>query len=263
MPRILLVEDDRANQQLGIRILQQLGCPYTAVSTGEAALEAIERERYELVLLDLQLPDIDGLQVARRIRERGAQIWQPYLVALTADAQPSTRAACMSASMEAYLAKPLQIPDLQAVLATYHHSVSTVPAPPGTHTHADEAPLPAIGTSAARPLDPPTLERLRSIFGPQRARMHALIEHYCADTTELPARMYQAAAENDLDTLRRCLHQLKSSSAIVAALRLANLCKQFEAALHSSHSAEWQTWIQKIEAEIMHVQAALKAEISS
>src|SRR5205085_7237748 len=57
-PRTLLVEDDRANQQLGIRILQQLGCPHTAVRSGAEALDAIERDRYDLVLLDVQLPDI-------------------------------------------------------------------------------------------------------------------------------------------------------------------------------------------------------------
>lgn len=231
------------------------------MTTGAAAIEAVEHDQYDLVLLDVQLPDIDGLQVARRIRARGDQIWQPYLIALTADTQPSTRAACISAGMDTYLAKPLHMPELHTALAAYHSSVTRSATPLGPHMHADAAP-PAIGESATRPLDPPTLERLRSIFGPQRARMGALIEHYCADTATLPAKLYHAAAENDIDALRLNLHQLKSSSAIVAALRLANLCKQFETAIENNNHADWQSWVQEIEAEIMRVQAALQAEIS-
>lgn len=262
LPRILLVEDDHANRQLGIRILQQLGYPHTAVSTGSEALAAIEREHYELVLLDVQLPDIDGLQVARRIRERGVQHWQPYLIALTADTQPSTRAACMSAGMDAYLSKPLQMSDLHAALGIYHNSVTTTAAPLGPRAFVRAAPPSAISVSAAGALDPQALERLRSLFGPHRARLDSLIEHYCADTAILPAKMKQAAAENDLDTLRLSLHQLKSSSAIVAALRLANVCKQFETALDSNTNDDWHIGIQAIEAEIMLVQTALQAEIS-
>ncbi|MEO7908385.1 MAG: response regulator, partial [Roseiflexaceae bacterium] len=167
------------------------------------------------------------------------------------------------AGMDTYLAKPLQMSELHTALAVYHSSVTTLATPAGPHTHADAAPLTTIGVSATRALDPPTLERLHSIFGPQRARMDALIEHYCADTSAFPAKMYQAAAENDIDTLRLSLHQLKSSSAIVAAIRLANVCKQFEAVLETNNQADWQTWIQQIEAEILHAQAALKLELSS
>jgi signal transduction histidine kinase/DNA-binding response OmpR family regulator/HPt (histidine-containing phosphotransfer) domain-containing protein len=251
-PRVLLVEDDRANQQLGIRILQHLGCPHTLVGSGAEALEAIEREPYDLVLLDVRLPDIDGPAVARRIRALGDRIRQPYLVALTADTQPSTRAASMSAGVDTYLAKPLQLSDLHTVLVDYHHSAGISAAPAG------EAALPMAGAATAPPLDSQALERLRSLFGQERARLYKLIEHYCEDAAAVPANLAQAAAEKNPDTLRHYLHQLKSSSAIVAALPLAMLCGQFEAELEHGDSHAWPAWIQKIEAEIQRVLAALR-----
>jgi HPt (histidine-containing phosphotransfer) domain-containing protein len=171
------------------------------------------------------------------------------------------RAACLSAGMDTYLAKPLQLHDLHAVLASYHHSISTSAA--GMQIDSGATPLPAIGASAAPALDPQTLERLRSLFGPHRARLYALIEHYCEDTAALPAKMYQAAAENDCDTLRVYVHQLKSSSAIVAALPLAALGERLEQLVDSSGPAEWSAWIAQIEEEFMRVQAALQAEIPS
>jgi DNA-binding response OmpR family regulator len=231
------------------------------VSTGAEALEAIERNRYDLVLLDVQLPDINGLEIARRIRERASQHWQIYIVALTADTQPSTRAACLSAGVDTYLTKPLQMAELHTVLASYHNGTSA--APPGTNIHTGEASPPATSVSAERPLDRQVLERLHSLFGQHRARLHALIEHYCDDTATLSATMYRAFAENDIDTLRLSAHQLKSSSAIVAALPLAHLCAQFEAAIDTNNPDDWHAWIQQIEAEILRVQTALKAEILS
>jgi CheY-like chemotaxis protein len=210
--------------------------------------------------LDVQLPDIDGLQVARRIRECGDRIWQPYLIALTADTQPSTRAAYVRAGMDTYLAKPLQMSELHAVLATYHNA--TLAASPGMDAAVSETPLPASSVSAERPLDPQALERLRSLFGPHRARLDALIKHYCADTAELPAKLYQAAAANDAEMLRRSLHQLKSSSAIVAALRLAMLAEGLEQAVSTSEPEEWRAWIARIEEEYLRVRTALEAELN-
>jgi CheY-like chemotaxis protein len=228
------------------------------VSTGAQAIAALERDRYDLVLLDVQLPDIDGLQVARRIRQAGDQFGQPYLVALTADTQPSTRAACVSAGMDTYLAKPLQLHDLHTVLAGYHHMVATPPA----EARAGASPAPSLGAPAAPALDPETLERLRSLFGPHRERMHALIERFCADTAALPAKLFQAAAANDIEALRLGAHQLKSSSAIVAALPLAALGERLEQLIGTAGLAECPALIARIEQEIVRVQAALKAEFA-
>jgi signal transduction histidine kinase/HPt (histidine-containing phosphotransfer) domain-containing protein/CheY-like chemotaxis protein/PAS domain-containing protein len=136
------------------------------------------------------------------------------------------------------------------------HGAIAPAVPSGPRAHADET------GSTAPPLDPQALERLRSLFGPHRARLHALIEHYCADTAAHTASMYQAAAENDIDSLRTSIHELMSSSATVAALPLVQLCKQFEAAINANHHDEWPIWIQKIEAELLRVQNALREELA-
>ncbi len=263
LPCILVAEDDRANNQLAQRILDKLGYPHTSVSSGAQALAALEHEHYDIVLLDIQMPDLDGIEATRMIRRRYPSDRQPYLIALTATTSPDIRALCLQAGMNAYLTKPLQIPELQAVLARY--AAYTADQPP----HAEDLRARILGTSAAdnppaaytpEPLDHQTLDRVRALFGPdQIGRLHELIERYNNDTAAVITRMHAANAAGDHSVLEHAVHQLKSSSAIVAALPLTNLCKQFETAMQTTSSDERQAWIDRIEAEFIRVRAALQS----
>ena len=114
--RILLAEDNLINQQVALQLLEHLGYRVDAVANGLEVIEALERQSYDVVLMDVQMPEMDGLEAARRIRRTFAEDRQPYIVALTANAMREDRERCLAAGMDAYLSKPMRVPDLTRCL---------------------------------------------------------------------------------------------------------------------------------------------------
>ena len=108
--RILLAEDNRVNQQVALKLLERLGYRADATANGLEVLEAFRRQHYDLILMDVQMPEMDGLETTRRIRKDFND--QPYIVALTASALARDREACMDAGMDDYLSKPFRINEL-------------------------------------------------------------------------------------------------------------------------------------------------------
>ncbi|MGH8235859.1 MAG: response regulator, partial [Steroidobacteraceae bacterium] len=123
--RVLLVEDNAVNQRVMQRFLERLGCKVEIAGDGAQAVQAYARSEYDLVLMDIQMPVMDGLEACRRIRETAAGGRRTPIVALTADAVSSTLDKCLQADMDGYLTKPLDISRLQDVLDRF---VATAPA---------------------------------------------------------------------------------------------------------------------------------------
>jgi signal transduction histidine kinase/ActR/RegA family two-component response regulator len=116
---ILVVEDNAVNQKLALRMLARMGYEADLAATGREAVQAVERRRYDLVLMDVQMPEMDGLEATREIVSRIPAAQRPWIVAMTANAMDSDRQRCMEAGMNAYIAKPIQVEELvAAVLAT-------------------------------------------------------------------------------------------------------------------------------------------------
>jgi CheY-like chemotaxis protein len=115
--RILLAEDNLVNQKLALRLLQQMGYRADLASNGAEALAAVERERYDIVLMDVQMPELDGLEAARRIVARWPHGERPRIVAMTANAMQGDRDACLAAGMDDYLTKPIRVEQLIAALS--------------------------------------------------------------------------------------------------------------------------------------------------
>jgi CheY-like chemotaxis protein len=115
--RILLAEDNVVNQKLALRLLQQMGYRADLASNGLEAIESIERQTYDLVLMDVQMPEMDGLEATRRIVARRPAAERPRIVAMTANAMQGDREACLAAGMDDYLTKPIRIDELVAALA--------------------------------------------------------------------------------------------------------------------------------------------------
>ena len=114
--RILLAEDNAVNQKVALRLLERLGHGADLAANGLEALEALEREPYDVVLMDVQMPELDGLEASRRIHERFAPEARPRIVAMTANAMPEDRDACMAAGMDDYIAKPIRPEELAKAL---------------------------------------------------------------------------------------------------------------------------------------------------
>jgi PAS domain S-box-containing protein len=114
--RILLAEDNSVNQMVALKILDRLGYSADVAANGLEALEALDREPYDVVLMDVQMPELDGLDTSRRIRERWPAETRPRVIAMTANALPEEREACFAAGMDDYVAKPIRPEELQEAL---------------------------------------------------------------------------------------------------------------------------------------------------
>ena len=115
--RILLAEDNAVNQKVALRLLDQLGYRADVASDGLEALEALERQPYDVVLMDVQMPELDGLDASRRICERWPADVRPRIIAMTANAMPEDREACFAAGMDDYVAKPIRPNELAKALS--------------------------------------------------------------------------------------------------------------------------------------------------
>jgi CheY-like chemotaxis protein len=121
--RLLLAEDNLVNQKLAIRLLERMGYQADVAANGLEAIAALERQPYDLVLMDIQMPELDGLEATRRIRAR----WPddgPRIAAMTANAMAEDRAVCLAAGMDDYIAKPIRIDELAATLSRVGEAVA-------------------------------------------------------------------------------------------------------------------------------------------
>jgi DNA-binding NarL/FixJ family response regulator len=176
------------------------------------------------------MPDVDGLEATRRIRAQFAGRG-PWIIALTANAEPGARAACLAAGMDDYLTKPLVAADLVAALARAE--------PRGT---------PAV-------LDPDDLKRLRDLLGGNAATLSGLIADFLADSPALVDTM--SAAGSDPESVHRAAHTLKSLGATFGATDLARLCRQVET--HTGDSGQLRAIVGEVAAEHERVALALRA----
>jgi CheY-like chemotaxis protein len=124
--RLLLAEDNVINQKVATRILSQMGYRPDVVHNGVEVLEALERQRYDVILMDIQMPDMDGLEATRRIRKKFIGARRPWIIAMTANAMDSDRKNCFDAGMDGYLSKPVRIEALEAELTRSSENIGQV-----------------------------------------------------------------------------------------------------------------------------------------
>ena len=114
--RILLAEDNVVNQKLALRLLQQMGYRADVAGNGIEAIECVARQRYDVVLMDVQMPEMDGLEASRRIVARWKSEERPRIVAMTANAMQGDREECLAAGMDDYVTKPFRVDALVTAL---------------------------------------------------------------------------------------------------------------------------------------------------
>jgi PAS domain S-box-containing protein len=216
--RILLAEDNRINQRVALSLLELSGCRADVASNGLEVLAALERQPYDVILMDQMMPEMDGLEAARQIRENyGTR--HPYIIALTANALKGDREVCLAAGMDDYLSKPLKLEALQAALGRYTTGV-------GDETPTKVVPEETNGLAAV--LDLALLkEKLEPL--PERIELlDELIEFYLDSAPERLGCIQQAVKDADPGGLTEAAHLLKGSSAEFGAARVVELCHQIE-----------------------------------
>ena len=265
--RILLVEDNAINQEVAKATLAQLGCRVEVANHGAEALERLERQSYDLVFMDCQMPVMDGFQATARIRERerqaslapGAVGRRLPIIALTAHAISGDRDRCLAVGMDDYLSKPFTREDLSALLKRW--LPASAPSARGQEAPVVQPGVGAVATPTAS-IDQGVLEKIRRLErGGAPALVARLVELYLQSAPALIAGMKQAVAGNDPDALRAAVHTLKSSSANVGAMKLHVLCRELEARARERRVADLVEPVADIEEEFMAARAILRREL--
>ena len=234
-----MAEDNAVNQTLVVRMLERLGHSASIVGNGREAIDALERGAFDLVLMDLQMPEMDGFAATAVIRERervnGAHV---IVVALTAHAVDGSRERCMAARMDGYLTKPLRVDDLARELDRVAANLG-VAAPPS------EPPIDVTTAMRQASDDPELLAELAGIFiNDAAARLEAIRE---------------ALAAADARSVERAAHTLKGGLVVFAANRSAGLARKLELLAHDGHLDESAALLDALEREVHSVTAYLQS----
>lgn len=215
--RILLAEDNLVNQKVALLMLQRLGYGADVVGNGLEALEALQRQEYDLVLMDVQMPKMDGLEAVRKIHQNYSAEKTPRIVAMTANAMQGDREECLQAGMDDYISKPIQMQDLIRILTEPHRS--------------------GFGSTSEPVIDAKVLETFRAMAGEQtEAILTELIDCYLEEAPKLLEAIQTAIAQSDAIALRRAAHTLKANSMTLGAIAFSNACKELELLGHTCSS---------------------------
>jgi len=236
--RILVVEDNEVNAEVTTAMLEAIGCTVQLAEDGQLAIERLEAECFDLVLMDCQMPNMDGFEATRRIRERedsasaeGQPAERQPIIAFTAHAMQGDREKCLSAGMDDYLTKPFTKAEMCLILERWlgEGCYAGPSATPSVASASAASPAAASGSSEPS-VD---LTALNSLPGVEEGGRSDLLERvvtaYRSSSTRLSAQLCDALEEADPNAMADAAHTLKSSSAQVGALKLTALAKEIEA----------------------------------
>ena len=255
--RILLAEDNEVNRMVALGQLEQLGYRADVVSDGFEVLDALEHIPYDLVLMDCQMPKLDGYETTQRIRAAGPGAHQPYIIAMTAHAMAGDSAKCFEAGMNGYVSKPVQLSLFAEAIAQGLRMGPQAPVPEQTHESAiteKERELCA--------LDPVILASLRDLgVSKDGSFLAKLIGLFRKNAAKCMSGMEKAANRRDPRAMGREAHSLKGASDNIGARAMGAICKELEI-LGSTHVLDGAPeLLAKLSSEYKLVEAELEAEL--
>jgi CheY-like chemotaxis protein/HPt (histidine-containing phosphotransfer) domain-containing protein len=218
--KVLLAEDNAVNRTLALKLLEKHGYAVTLAENGQEALDALERETVDLILMDVQMPVMDGLEAiaAIRKREEGGTVHLP-IIALTAHAMKGDRERCLAAGADDYLTKPIHTPDLFAAIEKLKAAkITTAPL--------TALPGPPAMSSAFSALD--MADALRRVEGDSEL-LEEISRIFTEECQKTMAGLRRALEEPDLGLVERLAHTLKGSASNVGARILAHTTAELEA----------------------------------
>lgn len=242
---VLLAEDNLVNQKLASRLLEKRNHTVTIVSNGKEALAALERNRYDLVLMDVQMPEMDGLEATTILREREQATGnhQP-VVAMTALAMSGDRERCITAGMDGYLSKPIRPQELDQILDSY---LALTNGPAAAIAHPD---------TANRSVD--VVQLLERIDG-DRTLLGELVDLFREDYPNSLRAVQEAIDTQDSDSLRSTSHALKGALANLSAIQASTLAAELEVIGKSPNLTQAQATLDRLSHELVNVKRALEA----
>jgi CheY-like chemotaxis protein len=243
---VLVAEDNPINQRVAQLLLEGRGHRVEVAADGREAVAAVHRTKFDLVLMDVQMPVLDGLAATEQIRARPPVHGAPRIVALTANAMVDDRTASERAGMDGFLAKPIRDAELDAVLA-------------GAAAHADTTEI--VARSEAENIRD-WVDGMAASVGGDHRKLAEILHNFADRLPSVLSRMDQAAADGDARHLARLAHSLKGSSATLGANELAALCAGVEERARTARPPD----IQELRAHagaVTSVLRELSAELSA
>jgi len=235
--RVLLCDDNAINQKVALRLLQQMGYKADLAANGLEALQALERQPYDLVFMDVMMPEMDGLEATRHIRQRQHNKSQyPHykssliIVAMTASAMQGDREKCLAAGMDDYIAKPVRPEDVRAIVERWGPAAS---APEPVEPLLEEAPGDAIlppeaSSRCVQAEDPVDMARLLDFSDGNLDSLRELTNLYLTQTAEQMDQLEAAVASSDAPQVRRLAHSCAGASATCGVRHLVPLLRELE-----------------------------------
>jgi signal transduction histidine kinase/DNA-binding NarL/FixJ family response regulator/HPt (histidine-containing phosphotransfer) domain-containing protein len=253
--RVLVVEDNPVNQTLAQHQLAQLGLRSAVAQHGEEALRLLDTERFDLILMDIQMPVMGGFRATAEIRRREGTTQHTPVVAMTAHALPTDRQRCLDAGMDDYLAKPVQLETLAQALARWLGPLPQMPPAPTAETSAAGS---MASSEDGQAVDPATLDKLRTL-GERSGRdvLGKVVAIFHSEAPNRLGRLHEASAKADREALAFTAHSLRGSSGTLGARRMADLCKLLESEATTATPERLESLIRELEDELPRVFEAL------
>ena len=282
---LLLAEDNIVNQKVAVRMLQQLGYRVDVVNNGQEAVVAVERTAYDLVLMDCQMPEMDGLEATRKIRELEEEKSEKEevennglieanppsdisllpshsripIIALTANALSEDREACLQSGMDDFLSKPVRLEELSTMMTKW--------VPQRTTNKKQAQPMTVLSKKNASTfspcLDETILQNLKDLDGEEDPEFFlSVVEQFLTDLPRHLEGIKQAIATEDPEALIKTAHACKGSCRAMGALPLADVCYALETLGRQGTTIGGQDLLPKIEEEQDRVTVALNQQIS-
>jgi CheY-like chemotaxis protein len=258
--RILVAEDNQVNQKVAVKMLERLGYRADVAANGLEALEALSRIPYSAVLMDVQMPEMDGYEATAEIRKReeGAAHHTP-IIAMTANAMQGDRERALEEGMDDYISKPVKTEELGAVLERWI-SRDEVEEKPGTTPALESADISAIPNSS---VDYSVLEGLRELQEEGESDiLEELAEMFLKDAPSQLETLKEATEKGDAQSVERIAHTIKGSCGNMGAVRMEALCSELENVGASGDLSRGPELLEHLEAEYERVHSALEAETS-
>jgi signal transduction histidine kinase/CheY-like chemotaxis protein/HPt (histidine-containing phosphotransfer) domain-containing protein len=256
--RVLVVEDNAVNQDVASGILKQMGCTVITAANGRSAVQLFAQETFDLILMDCEMPIMDGFDATRRIRDiervmrglsdRESRSRTP-IVALTAHALAEVRERCLEVGMDDFLVKPYDELQIADMLGRWLTPRSAIMGAPDSNSPNREESLP-LAVSAAR-LDMKAVERIRRISGDDGSSLLGqVVSQFAATSAPLLQTLRAKSRDSDPQAVWRAAHSLRSSASAIGARRVSQYCEEIEMSARDNGILPAEALLAELESEV-------------
>jgi CheY-like chemotaxis protein/HPt (histidine-containing phosphotransfer) domain-containing protein len=238
---ILVADDFDMNQKLVARILQGFGYDAQFANNGVEAIQQLEKKRFDLVFLDVQMPEMDGYETARTVRARWSNSERPRLIAMTANALRGDREKCLEAGMDEFISKPVQIGEIRKALQ---------------QSATQRPPVDAIASNGPATIDCPRLDQM---FGGDSSAAISFLHDYVKETTGLLQQLRTAVQSGNASEVELLAHRSKGASANFGILAMLDPTARLEAAAESGNLTTAEKLLTDIETAFRSVESAVQS----